>query len=557
MPQDAFTLRLNAIELDAALTGGRINRISQPGREEVSMVIYTGKRTVKLILNANASDCGIYFSEDERENPLVAPNFCMLLRKHLQSAEITRIEQVGFERILALHFKCVSDFSSCERILYAEIMGKYSNLLLTENGVILGALKTNTPDEGCRRLILPGAKYVLPAPQDKVDPRDKLALSALCAHAEGDLAHFLFTNVSGLAPCTAELIAKSFSGGDLAAHVYDFIFSDEVQPCVVERGGTVVDFHARMAENATKFATLSEAQCYFYAKKRSKNLLEGARRRLTSAVSQAIKKQEKRLAQILEKQRTAADAESIRQKGELITANLWALTRGMKSCELVNYYDEKGGTVRIALDERLTPSQNAQAYFKRYQKQKRTLEALAPQEADVRRELAYLESLPPLLASADSTDDLKALEEELVAAGLIKLPQQPQARGAKKKPEIPFRTYEAAGFSIYAGRSNLQNDRLVRGSAPEDIWMHARQLHSAHIVIRTNGRKVPERVLAYAAAICAKYSAGKGDKIPVDWCRIKYVRKPKGAKAGFVTYTDFETVLGDPARADAHFDTED
>ena len=180
-------------------------------------------------------------------------------------------------------------------------MGKYSNLLLTENGIILGALKTNTPDEGCRRLILPGAKYVLPAPQDKVDPRDKLALTALCAHAEGDLAHFLFTRVSGLAPCTAELIAKSFSGGDLAAHVYDFIFSDEVQPCVVERGGTVVDFHARMAENATKFATLSEAQCYFYAKKRSKNLLEGARRRLTSAVSQAIKKQEKRLAQILER----------------------------------------------------------------------------------------------------------------------------------------------------------------------------------------------------------------------------------------------------------------
>ena len=480
-----------------------------------------------------------------------------LLLQYLQGAQIVRVETVGFERIIAFRLHCISDFSECERVLYAEIMGKYSNLLLTENGVILGALKTTSADEQCRRLILPGAKYVLPAPQDKVDPRDKLALSALCAHAEGDLAHFLFTNVSGLAPCTAELIAKNFSGGDLAAHVYDFIFSDEVQPCVVERGGTVVDFHARMAENATKFATLSEAQCYFYAKKRSKNLLEGARRRLSSAVSQAIKKQEKRLAQILEKQRTAADAESIRQKGELITANLWALTRGMKSCELVNYYDEKGGTVRIALDERLTPSQNAQAYFKRYQKQKRTLEALAPQEADVRRELAYLESLPPLLSSADSTDDLKALEEELVAAGLIKLPQLPQARGAKKKPEIPFRVYEAGDFAVYAGRSNLQNDRLVRSSAPDDIWLHARQLHSAHVVIRTNGRKVPERVLAYAAAICAKYSAGKGDKIPVDWCRIKYVRKPKGAKAGFVTYTDFETVLGDPARADAHFDTED
>ena len=294
MPQDAFTLRLNAIELDAALTGGRINRISQPDAKK-SPWLYTPENAPLNSFSMQMPPTAAFiFPRTSAKILSSRPTFacsCATLAERGNYPHRTG----GFERILALHFKCVSDFSSCERILYAEIMGKYSNLLLTENGVILGALKTNTPDEGCRRLILPGAKYVLPAPQDKVDPRDKLALSALCAHAEGDLAHFLFTNVSGLAPCTAELIAKNFSGGDLAAHVYDFIFSDEVQPCVVERGGTVVDFHARMAENATKFATLSEAQCYFYAKKRSKNLLEGARRRLTSAVSQAIKKQEKRL----------------------------------------------------------------------------------------------------------------------------------------------------------------------------------------------------------------------------------------------------------------------
>ena len=548
MPQDAFTLRLNAKELNAALAGGRVNRINQPGREEVSMVIYTGKRTVKLILNANASDCGIYFAEDGRENPLTAPNFCMLLRKHLQGAQILGVEQVGFERILSIRFMCVSDFSSCERILYAEIMGKYSNLLLAENGILLGALKTTTPDEGCKRLIMAGAKYVLPAPQDKTDPRDKLALAAVCANAEGDLARYLFTRVAGIAPCTAEAIARSFSGGDLAAHVYAFLFSDEISPCVLERGGTVVDFYARYAENATRFATLSEAQCYFYQMKRRKNVLEAARRRLASALSQASKKQEKRLAQIAEKKRQASDAETLRQKGELITANLWALARGMKSCELVNYYDEAGGTVRIALDERLTPSQNAQAYFKRYQKQKRTLEALAPQERETRAELAYLESLSPLVASSDSTEDLAALEEELVGAGLVK-PQQTERRGAKK-PEVPFRAYEREGFAVCAGRSNLQNDRLVRMSAPDDLWLHARGLHSAHVVIRTNGKQPPESVVAFAAAVCAKYSAGKGEKIPVDVCEIKYVRRIKGAKAGLVTYTDFTTVLGDPALAD-------
>ena len=169
MPQDAFTLRLTAKELNAALTGGRINRINQPEREELSFIIYTGKRTVKLTLNANAADCGAYFTEDDRENPLVAPNFCMLLRKHLQGAQILGVEQVGFERILALRFLYVSDFSTAERVLYAEIMGKYSNLLLTEKGVILGALKTTSADEHCKRLILPGAKYTLPEPQDKVN----------------------------------------------------------------------------------------------------------------------------------------------------------------------------------------------------------------------------------------------------------------------------------------------------------------------------------------------------------------------------------------------------
>ena len=547
MPQDAFTLRLNALELNKTLAGGRINRINQPAREEVSIVIYTGKGTVKLLLSANASDCGAYFSEEERENPAVAPNFCMLLRKYVQGAQIVRVATAGFERILAFTLHCTSDFSECERILYAEIMGKYSNLLLTEKGVILGALKTTSADEHCKRLILPGAKYTLPEPQDKVNPADFAALCALCEHVQGDTAHFLFMHVAGLAPCTAEEIARTHRGGSLAQHIYDYIFSDEISPCVAEKDGNVTDFFARSHAGARPFATLSEAQAYYYAKKRAKSALEGTRRKLLAAVTQAKKKQEKRLAQIAEKQRACADAEQVRLKGELLTANLYALARGMTECELVNYYDENGGKVRIALDARLTPAQNAQAYYKRYQKQKRTLEALAPQQEEANRELAYLESLVPFLSTAQNADDLRAAEEELTAAGLLRA--QPERRG-KKRAEVPFRTWEKEGFTIYAGRSNLQNDALVRRSAPDDVWLHARNLHSAHVVIRTQGRSVPERVLAFAAGVCAKYSAGRGDKVPVDCCPVRNVKKPKGSKAGFVTYTDFKTLLGDPAIAE-------
>ena len=209
MPQDAFTLRLVARELDLALKGGRINRINQPEKEEVSLFIYTERRTLKLVLNANASACGAYFSAAERENPLVAPNFCMLLRKYVQGAEILSVEMCGFERILLFRLHCTSDFSECERVLYAEIMGKYSNLILTENGVILGALKTTSLDENTKRMIFAGAKYELPARQDKIDPSDLPALSS--ALPSPVPARELFLRVAGLAPCTAEQIVESYA----------------------------------------------------------------------------------------------------------------------------------------------------------------------------------------------------------------------------------------------------------------------------------------------------------------------------------------------------------
>ena len=544
MPQDAFTLRFNAKELDAALRGGKISRVNQPEKDELSLLIYTGKRTVKLTVNANASDCGVYFAEDDRENPLVAPNFCMLLRKHLQNAEILSVGQVGFERILAFTLRCTSDFSSCERILYVEVMGKYSNVLLTENGVILGGMKTTSIDEHVKRILCPGAKYVLPEPQDKTDPRDRAALAALLSAPQEDMPRFLFTHIAGLAPCTAEQIVKSFRGGNFAEHVHDFIFSDDVFPCVTEKNGVPVDFFARKEAGAIPFTTLSEAQAYFYRKKRAAKRFDALRRKLESAVKAAKKKQEKRLAQILERRKECEDTELNRIRGELITANLYALSKGMRSCELYNYYDEAGGTMKIALDLSLTPSQNAQKYYKKYQKQKRTLDALAPQEKEIRAELDYSDSLLAAVSSADSEDDLRSLEEELLAAELMKAPQE---KTRKKKEEIPFRAFEKDGFRIFAGRNNLQNDRLVRASAPDDLWLHAQKYHSSHVVIRTEGKKVPDEVLGFAASVCARYSDGRsGDKIPVDYCEVRFVKKPPRSKAGFVVYTDYRTVLVTP-----------
>ncbi|MBR7185946.1 MAG: NFACT family protein [Clostridia bacterium] len=546
MPQDAFTLRLISKELNSTLAGGHINKIVQPSRDEVSLVVYTGRKTLRLVLNANASDCGAYFDEGEVQSPLVAPNFCMLLRKHLSGAQIASVSLVGFERILLFTLIGSTDFSRTEKLLYLEVMGKYSNLVLTENGIILGALKTTTLDENVRRTIFPGVKYELPAPQEKVNPQDLKALESTLSMYSGDLAHYLFTRISGLAPQTAEQIAASYRGGSLAEHVHSYIFSDMVSPCVLEREGIPIDFFARQVKGATPYPTLSAAQTAFYGTKRAVKKFEGLKRKLTSAVHGAVKKHEKRLAQTLEKRKACEDCENLRIKGELITANLYALAKGMKSCELSNWYDASGGTLKITLDPQLTPSENAQSFFKRYRKQKRTLEMLAPQEAETRAELDYLSSVLSAISSAETEEDLLSCEEELVAAELIKQPQQKNSRGKKVKAEIPYRTFEAGGFRIFAGRNNLQNDRLVRSAAPDDLWLHAQRYHSCHVVIKTEGRTVPEEVLAYAANICAKYSDSNGDAAPVDCCPVKYVKKPPKSKAGFVTYSHFITLSGNP-----------
>lgn len=542
MPQDAFTLRLVAKELDAELRGGRVNRITQPEREEVSLLIYTGKSTVKLILSANAVTCGAYFTQSDRENPVSAPGFCMLLRKYLQSAELLGVSTPGFERILLFRFRCVSDFSEKQRVLLAEIMGKYSNLLLLEDGVILGALKTNSIDENCKRLVIAGAKYTPPAPQDKTDPSDVAALSRLFADNADRGADFLFKRVAGLAPCTAEAIASSYRGGDFARHIHDYIFSDAVSPRVTERGGVPLDFTARGTEGIP-FETISAAQCYFYDKKREKRGFDAETRNLGNVLRTAAKKLEKRLAGILEKRLACAGAEENRVKGELITANLYALSRGMKQCELPNFYDETGKTLRVSLDPQKSPSENAQAYFKKYHKEKRTLEALAPQEDETRSELEYIRSLLAALQAAENADDLRSLRAEMTETGLLAAPKE---REKRQKPEIPYRLYEHEGFRICAGRNNLQNDRLVRQSAPDDIWLHAQKYHSCHVVIRTDGKPVPDSVLQFSANICAKFSDAGGDKIPVDYCRVKFVKKPPKSKAGFVTYGNFKTLLGDP-----------
>lgn len=543
MPQDAFNLRRCAGELNAYLSGGKINRIIQPLKDEVVFNVYTGKAVLKLALSASAAYARACITKDEKEAPAAAPNFCMLLRKHLLGGEILSVEQVNFERIIAIKIKCVSDFTSAERVLYAEVMGKYSNLILTENGVILGALKTAALEDNCSRLTLAGAKYTLPKAQDKLNPMEGAEkIGELLKGAEGDIPAFIFNNISGIAISTARQITDCHDGiTPLGKHIYSFLFEGKSRPCVLMQGGAPVEFSAKALNGAVPFDTVNEAQDYYFSFKQNAESFSSGRRKLRSAAAGALKKQEKKLALLLERKRECAGMEDNKLKGELITAYMYALKAGMDGCALKNYYDPNGKEVKIALDAALTPAQNAQRYYKKYNKQKRTLAAVEPQIERENEEIDYLNGVLAFIDGAESPTDLLEIEEELTGLSLIKPQQQ-----TKKKKEVvtPFREFECDGFTILSGRNNLQNDRLLKTLSPADIWLHTQKYHSTHVGIITGGKEVPDEVLLRAAQICAYYSDAKGGaKVPVDYCARKYVKKPPHTRAGFVIYTDYKTIL--------------
>ena len=578
MPQDAFHIRRLAAELDAFLQGGKINRVSQVDKDELTFIIYTGKTTVKLILSTNASNARVCLSLTEKEPAPVAPNFCMLLRKHLQGAEILSVKQYAFERIIEITLHCKADFSECDRVLRCELMGKYSNIVLTENGVILGALKTTSLDCNYRRVLFSGAKYAYPEPQDKADPLNVAQTTELFTAYfafrsvengldENELGSYIFENVAGFAPTTAREFAKIYlakttnggnggengvtngervSGENLAVFLKDFCENYPCNPCVtVGKDGAYTDFFAFPVAGGKEMPSLCKAEDEFFTGKETRKGFADKKRKLESAARGLKKKIAKKMQDTFDRLQEAEKADDNKIKGELITANLYRLEKGMKSFEAENWYVEPYEKTTIALDETLSPSQNAQRYFKAYNKQKRAREVLLPRLKDEEAEAAYADSILSSIAAAETVDDLKEIETELVDLGLIK--KQKERVGGKKKEEVPFREYEYLGFKIYAGRNNVQNDRLLRAASPLDTWLHTQKYHSSHVIIASGGQKIPDEVLLRAAEICAYYSDGRnGDKIPVDYCLKKYVKKPNKAKAGFVIYTDYKTVLVSP-----------
>lgn len=547
MPQDAYTLKFTAKELNNLLSGGKVNKITQPDGNEVYLNIYANRKNYRLVVSASVSSARVCTSNDERENPLNALNFCMLLRKHLLGATISKVELDGFDRVIKITFLSTGDFYDVEeKILYAEIMGKYSNIILTANGKILGALKTAGIEEASLRPLLTGMAYVQPPAQDKLSPFSP-ELEVVLKNFNGyDKGTFLFENVKGLSKQTADEIAYLYPN-NLFFGLNEFLNDDKITPCVGFCNGKIIDYFTREYKSLSleykKFSSIIQAEEYYFDYKEKLKRFNEVKNRLIECVKKEEKKFTKRLKIILEKQLDAKDLEKDKIKGELIISYIYKIKKGDKSVTVDNYYD--GEKITITLDENLSPQDNAQKYFKRYNKQKRTLIAVAPQKQEVENELEYVKALYGEIERAENIDDLIFIEEELKNQGYIKKQENKKKKIENKK----YLIYEVDGFTIKVGRNNVENDELTFSARGKDLWLHTKTYHSSHIIIESLGKSIPEKVILVASEICAYYSGGRnGTKIDVDYAEKKYVKKPKGAKPGFVIYTDYKTLTVNPIK---------
>ena len=551
MPQDAFTLRYLCEELNNLFANGKVNKITEPSVDELVLTLYTGKKTEKLLLNVNPASPRIGVIHEDRESPLTAPNFCMLMRKHLLSATLKKISLVGFDRIVKIDFLASGEFfDSVEKTVYVELMGRYSNIILTENSKILGGNRgINMFDQGVRPLIV-GKPYVYPPVGEKLLPNDK-NLIEIFNQSQSKIAESITQNVQGVALSTAKEIERKYiekHGVEVDAvalfnFLNDFLFNEKKNPCVVIENGAIKDVLAFpydvIGGELKFFEQLYFAEEFYFTERDKLKKFTAKKERLSSITATAIKKVKKRLVAINAKEKDATQAEENKIKGELLLANLYRIKQGQLECELENYYD--GSTIKIVLDSRLSVSKNAENYYKKYNKQKRTLIALKPQREQAETELNYLTSVADEISLAENIDDLNLVQLEIESMGLIQVKNN---LAKKPKKETFCREYNVQGFKVRAGRNNAENDKLTFTANPNDVWVHVKDYHSSHVVIESLNKQVPESVVIVACEICAYYSKGRvGGKTEVVYTLKKHVKKPPRSKPGFCVYDNFKSVM--------------
>ncbi len=568
MAFDACMLYCITKEINKTASGGRIEKIYQPEKDEIILQMRTREGGKRLLINAGSNIPRISFTAVQKENPMQAPMFCMLLRKHLTGAILSSVEQLNFERAAMLTFETRDELGfECKKYLIAEVMGKYSNLIFAdENMKVISALKTVDFTTSSLRQVLPGMKYELPPPQNKKDPLnttyEEFKEFAKAFPCERNADKFINSSYLGISTTVAREIVYRASGNfesilsecepdTLYAEftaLFDAIKTEKTDPTVVYDKGIPIEFSFIKPSYFGKdmeykhFDSLSEALDCFYAERdkeqRVKQRASDILKMLTNAESRLIKKidsQEKELAD-------CERGEQYKRLGDLITSNIYLLKRGDKTVELIDYesWDEEKDDFKriiVELDERLTPPANAQRYFKLYNKSKNAKVELAKQIEIAKKELEYIYSVFDALTKAETTIDLTEIRDELYRSGYASKMKGYAASKKEHKPS-PSEFISTNGYRVLCGKNNYQNEYITHKVAEKhDYWFHAKNVAGSHVLLITNGEEPPAEDFTDACEIAAYHSkAQKGQQVEVDYLLCRGVKKVPAAKPGFVVY---------------------
>lgn len=581
MPFDSFMTSALVSEISSRLVGLKVDKVCQPERDEVDLLFHFSGRN-RLLINCTASTPYMALSSESRENPPVPPMMCMLLRKHLLRAKITRIEQIGFDRIVKITFDSGDEMGFYKtKYLYCEMMGRGSNLIFAdENGIILAAFRQNDITTKFDRLVMVGSPYQ-PMPIDRINPIlcDKDHFLKLLGEANSDTKADLFLqkHFLGFGKLTAREVVFRACGNseeilqkispkafwEAFSFACDRVRNDDFSPCLVyeskaafESGESPIDFSfMEITQFGSEFfisscQSVSEAIETYYQKR---NLLERHRQHYND-IAQILKNCRKRLEKKIALQREqlsdSMDSEEMRLFGDLVMQEMYRIKRGDQSVDAFDYASDPPKAYTIPLDPMLTPSQNAQSYYREYAKKKTSQQKMLEQIRIAEEELLYVDSVTASLLTATSSAELEQIRQELshwnYGRRLVSSLKKPKNRKEKPKPR---EAKSPNGFLIFLGMNNLQNDTVSTSlSAKEDLWFHIKNYHGSHVLLKAEpNRDFKEEDIEFAASLAAYYSELKGEaKVEVDYTSARFIKKPNGSKPGFITYKNHNTVFVTP-----------
>ena len=573
MPLDAICLRALLGELTPEITGAKVEKVQQPARDQVILLLRGGRR---LYLNAGVSLPRIQLTELPRENPAAPPMFCMLLRKHLTGGRIRSVTQPPMERVVRLDFDVTDELGQAgTRSLVLEAMGRRSNLILLDGeGRIIDCMRRVDAEMSAARQVLPGLFYEMPASAGRLplteETEEGFAEKLAAANPEVQLDRFLLDTYFGIAPLMARELAFRACGetdGRLCwldeagrsrfqaafLQMADAVRENRFTPVLLKRDGAPFEFSAlpvtqyggaMETEGFDSFSSLLDS--FYEARERQERTRQRGAELIRTATS-ARDRVRRKLA-LQEKDYAATqERDALRLSGDLITANLYRMERGASKLTCQNYYDENLADITIPLDPLLTPQQNAAKYYKRYTKAKTAEKYLREQMEIARRDLAYLESVLQEIDQAETEQDFLDIRSELRDAGFLRR----QGKKTVQRPSKPWEFRTSDGLRVLVGRNNRQNDKLTLKDANyRDLWFHVQKLHGSHVILCTGGQEPTDRDVTEAAMLAAYYSqARESSNVPVDCTQVKNVKKPAGARPGMVIYTTYRTVNVTPQEA--------